>query len=111
MPNSCEKKKIIKKENLENYQQKMFWSMQNKLDKLYTKVSDANISKFAEIVASPRKIFLRSFLAGIARGIGSAIGFSILGAVLIYLFRYIVMLNLPVIGAFVKDIWEIIQKQ
>ena len=66
------------------------------------------MGKFAEIITSPRKLFWRSFLAGIAKGIGSAIGFSILGAIFIYLLRAIVMLNLPVIGAFVKDIWEIV---
>ena len=68
-------------------------------------------SKYSEIIISPKKLFWRSFLSGIARGIGSAIGFSLLGAILIYLLRYIVMLNLPVIGAFLKDIWKIIQEK
>jgi len=81
------------------------------MDELYLKLSDKNFSRFVELIASPKKIFWRSFLAGIARGIGTAIGFSILGAILIYVLRYIVMLNLPVIGAFVKDIWEIVQNQ
>lgn len=85
--------------------------LEKKIDELYIKLSEKNFNNFIEIVASPRRIFLRSFLAGIARGIGSAIGFSILGAFLIYLLRYIVMLNLPVIGAFVKDIWDIVQNQ
>lgn len=83
--------------------------IEEKVDNIYLKVSDASISRFAEIIASPRKIFWRSFLAGIARGIGSAIGFSLLGALLIYLLRYIVMLNLPVIGAFIRDLWEIVE--
>lgn len=82
-----------------------------KIDNLYYKLSDKNFNKFVELVASPRRIFWRSFLAGIARGIGTAIGFSLLGAVLIYFLRYIVMLNLPVIGAFVRDIWEIAQNK
>ncbi|MBQ9315167.1 MAG: hypothetical protein IJ220_09315 [Clostridia bacterium] len=82
-----------------------------KIGEIYQKLSEKSFSKFVEVIASPRQIFWRSFLAGIARGIGTAIGFSILGALLIYLFRYIVMLNLPVIGAFIKDIWEIVQNQ
>lgn len=82
-----------------------------KMNDLYDKLNDKNFSKFVEVIASPRRIFWRSFLSGIARGIGTAIGFSILGALLIYLLRYIVMLNLPVIGAFIKDIWDIVQSQ
>ena len=85
--------------------------LSQKIDLLYMKLSDQNFSRFVELIVSPKKIFWRSFLSGIARGIGTAIGFSILGAVLIYFFRYIVMLNLPVIGAFVKDIWDIVQSQ
>ena len=66
---------------------------------------------YIELAAPPRKRFWRSFIEGIARGIGTAIGFSILGALLIYFLRYIVMLNLPVIGAFIRDIWEIAQNK
>ena len=83
--------------------------LSKKIDELYFKLSEKNFNKFVEIIASPRRLFWRSFFAGIARGIGTAIGFSILGAILIYFLRYIVMLNLPVIGAFVRDIWEIVQ--
>lgn len=81
--------------------------LENKIDELYIKLNEKNFNKFMEISISPKKIFWRSFLSGIARGIGGAIGFSLLGALVIYLLRYIVMLNLPVIGAFVRDILEI----
>ena len=85
--------------------------MYKKIDEIYTKLNNKNFNKYIEIISSPRKIFWRNFIAGIARGIGSAIGFSILGAIFIYFFRYIVMLNLPVIGAFIRDVWEIVQNK
>ncbi len=101
--------KFVKKQRIKN---DLFLERINqKVDELYIKINDKNFSQFVEIIASPRRIFWRNFLGGIARGIGTAIGFSILGALLIYLLRYIVMLNLPVIGAFVKDIWEIVQNE
>lgn len=81
--------------------------LEDKIDDLYMKLNERNFSKFVEIIASSRRLFWRSFLVGIARGIGSAIGFSLLGALVIYLLRYIVMLNLPVIGAFIRDILDI----
>ena len=83
-----------------------FRKLEKKIDELLIKLNESNLNKFMEIVISPKKLFLRYFIAGIARGIGAAIGFSLLGAIVIYLLRYIVMLNLPVIGAFLKDIFE-----
>ncbi len=81
-------------------------NLENKIDELLEKLNETNLNKFMEIIISPKKLFWRNFLIGIARGIGSAIGFSILGALVLYLLRYIVMLNLPVIGAFLRDILE-----
>ena len=80
--------------------------LENKIDDLLFKLNERSLNKFIEIIVSPKKLFWRNFLAGIARGIGSAIGFSILGAIVLYLLRYIVMLNLPIIGAFLKDLFE-----
>ena len=100
---SDDKEKSIKKKV-------SFKNIQNKVDSLYEKLNNDNLNKFAEIITSPRRIFWRSFLSGVARGIGTAIGFSLLGAIIIYLLRYIVMLNIPVIGVFIKDILDIVQK-
>lgn len=83
--------------------------LEEKLDEVLEKFNQKSLNDFIEIIVSPKRLFLRSFVSGIAKGIGVAIGFSILGAILIYLLRYVVMLNLPVIGAFLKDIWEIMQ--
>lgn len=85
-------------------------NLERKLDEVLEILNEKNINKLMEIIVSPRKLFWRNFIAGIAKGIGVAIGFSILGAMLIYLLRYIVMLNLPVIGAFLKEIWDIMQE-
>lgn len=83
--------------------------LEEKLDEVLEKFNQKSLNDFIEIIVSPKRLFLRSFVSGIAKGTGVAIGFSILGAILIYLLRYVVMLNLPVIGAFLKDIWEIMQ--
>lgn len=83
--------------------------LEEKLDEVLEKFNQKSLNDFIEIIVSPKRLFLRSFVSGIAKGIGITIGFSLLGAILIYLLRYIVMLNLPVIGAFLKDIWDIVQ--
>jgi hypothetical protein len=57
----------------------------------------------------PRKMFLANFIGGLARGVGIAIGFTLLGAIIIYLLQAAVKLNLPVIGKFIGEIMRIAQ--
>lgn len=60
-------------------------------------------------VYSRRKMLWRSMLSGMARGLGSAIGFTILGALLISLLTFLAKQNLPVIGAFIARIVQLVQ--
>ena len=49
------------------------------------------------------------FLSGVVRGIGFSVGFSILGALLIYILRNMALANLPVIGRFLADLVRIVE--
>ncbi len=57
----------------------------------------------------PRKMLWANFVAGLARGFGIAVGFTILGAVAIYFLNIIVKINLPYIGQFISEIVKIVQ--
>jgi hypothetical protein len=50
-----------------------------------------------------------NFIAGLARGFGMAIGFTLLGAMVLYLLRQAVFLNIPIIGNFIAEIVKIVQ--
>ena len=56
-----------------------------------------------------KKRFIFEFLSGIARGIGFSIGFSILGALMLYALRNVALTNLPVIGKFFAEIVRIVE--
>ena len=81
-----------------------------KLDKLAKKLEAKNIAEYVELVNNTKSLIWKNFIMGISKGIGIAIGVTILGAIAIYLLRKIVMLNLPVIGAFIIGICENIIK-
>ena len=53
-------------------------------------------------------MFFANFMAGLARGFGASIGFTILAAVVIYILQGVVKLNLPIIGEFISDIVNIV---
>ncbi len=51
-----------------------------------------------------------NFLSGVARGFGMAVGFTILGAIMIALLQRITVENMPIIGRYVADIVRIVQE-
>lgn len=81
-----------------------------RIAKLTQAMEAVNLAEYVEMVRSPWRMAWINFLAGLARGVGMAIGFTILAAFVLYLLRQIAILNLPLIGNFIADIVEIVQE-
>ncbi|MCL6581218.1 MAG: DUF5665 domain-containing protein [Firmicutes bacterium] len=76
----------------------------------YTRhIENLNIAEYVALVRNPKRMFLLNFISGIGRGFGIAVGFTLLGALALGLLRYLVALNLPVIGGFIADLVRIVQ--
>ncbi len=59
-----------------------------------------------------RKRFIRTqFLAGLLRGAGMAVGFTLLGAVIVLILQRLAQQNLPIIGNFLVEIVEFVQRR
>jgi len=69
------------------------------------------ITDYVEYMGNPRRVIYLNLIAGLARGFGMAIGFTILTAVAVLLLRRIVLLNLPLIGGFIAEMVKIVQGQ
>ena len=66
--------------------------------------------RFAEYVLytnNPRRILYTNFIAGLARGFGMAIGFTILAAGFVMFLRRLVVLNLPLIHDFLNNLLDL----
>lgn len=70
----------------------------------------SNIEEWSYIFGNKKEILKRNLIAGIFRGVGIGIGVTIITAVLIILLQRIVALNIPVIGEYIADIVEIVQR-
>lgn len=81
-----------------------------KIDELNTNLLKSNILEITTLMGNRKELLLRNFLAGISRGIGIGIGVSIITAILILLLRKLVTLNIPVIGKYLADIVDVVQK-
>ena len=89
----------------------MFLKKKNsKIDRLSEILEKSNLEEFSYIMGNKKQIIYRNFLAGIFRGIGIGIGITVITAILIVLLNHLVTLNIPVIGEYISDIVEIVEK-
>lgn len=93
----------------ERANQKLFEKLVSKIESLLTVMERNSVAELIELYRTPRRMLLLSFTSGVARGFGIAVGFTIIGAVFLYLLGRIAMLNLPFIGEFVAEITRIVQ--
>ena len=80
-----------------------------KIDKINNILEKSNIIELSYVVGSKKEILKRNLIAGIARGVGIGIGVTVVTAIIIYLLRRLIMLNIPVIGDYIADIVKIVE--
>ena len=88
----------------------MFKELNKKLDRLNYVFTKNNVLDLVELLGNRKQLFIRNLWSGIAKGIGIGIGVTVITAVLIILLQKIVTLNIPVIGEYIADIVEIVEK-
>ena len=67
------------------------------------------LAEYVRYVDDRKRLFWSSFCSGIARGVGMAIGFTILGAILILILQDLARHNLPLIGELLDEIMNVVQ--
>ncbi len=82
--------------------------LEAKVDELATAMEKMKLAEYVEYLHNTRRMLLINFMAGLARGLGMAVGFTILGALVVYMLRKIVLLNLPLIGDFIADLVRLV---
>lgn len=70
-----------------------------------------HLADYIAYVDDRRRMLRSQFLSGLARGVGMAIGFTVLGAVLVVFLRRLAEQNLPLIGDFLAQIVTIVQRR
>lgn len=88
----------------------MLKELKNKLDKISENLEKSNIMEITYILGNKKEILKRNLIAGIARGVGIGIGVTLITAMLIYILQKIILLNIPVIGDYITDIVQIVEK-
>lgn len=69
------------------------------------------LAEYVKLLDNPWRLLYVNFIAGLARGLGVAVGFSVLGALLLIVLKRLVLLNLPWIGGIIAKIVQMVQLQ
>jgi len=86
-------------------------SIEQRLIKVTNDLERTQIADYVNLMNKPLKLVWRSFLSGVARGVGTAVGWVFLATFILYLLQLLGALNLPIIGDYIADIVRIVQNQ
>lgn len=88
-----------------------FKEMNERLRKIADNMEKMQIADYVQLLNRPRKLIAINLVAGIARGVGIAIGVSVFAGTFLYLLQQLGALNLPIIGDYIAQIVKIVQLQ
>ncbi len=78
------------------------------LDELCRQLEQFNLAGYLNLLNRPGRYLALNFLGGLSRGFGIALGFTLLGVLVLWALQRLVMLNLPLIGDFIADLVRIV---
>ncbi len=89
---------------------KRFNILNQSVEELTKILQEGNLIELSYILGNRKEIIKRNLIAGIFRGVGIGIGVTIITALLVMLLQKIVTLNIPIIGEYIADVVEIVEK-
>ena len=100
-----EKKRKLKANNIFLLKQ-----LNKKIDDINEQMMKNHLLDLSELLGNRKQLLLRNLGSGIAKGIGIGIGVTVITAILVILLQKIVTLNIPVIGEYIADIVDIVER-
>ena len=82
-----------------------------RIDSWIAAMERLRLSDYVRYVDDRKRMFWTNFWGGVARGVGMAVGFTILGALLVLILQDLARRNLPLIGDALAEIVRVVQGQ
>lgn len=79
------------------------------IENVSLQLEKSKFGAYIDLMQNPVRMIALNFVSGIARGLGIAVGFTILGALMVYLLQRLVVLNLPIIGGIISELVKLVQ--
>lgn len=85
--------------------------LNTQLEKLVRHLESLRIADYMELLQRPSRLIFVNLVAGIARGLGIAIGATLVFAIMIEVLRRLILLHIPGIGEFIAEIIKIVESR
>jgi len=85
--------------------------IKTQLEKLVHHLEAMRIADYMEMLEHPKRLIFTNFVAGLARGLGIAIGATLIFALVLEFLRQLILLHIPGIGGFIADIVRIVESK
>lgn len=89
---------------------KKYEILNRSIENLNKILEEGNFVELSYLLGNKKEMIFRNLFAGIFRGIGIGIGVTVITALLVMLLQKIVTLNIPIIGEYIADIVDIVEK-
>jgi hypothetical protein len=86
-----------------------FWEL--RMTQLVRYLEGMRIAEYVDLLQKPHKLIVLNFIAGLFRGLGIAIGATLLVAIMLNFLQQLLILNIPGIGSFVAEIIRIVEQK
>lgn len=92
--------------------------LERELDRLEKKVRDLSyvmerihMDEYIRYLNNTKRIVFVNIISGLSRGVGTAIGFTVITAIILIAVRNLAMQNLPLIGDFIAELVKIVESK
>jgi len=79
------------------------------MERLTRHLEALRIADYIELLEKPWKLITTNFIAGIARGLGFALGTTIIFALVVEGLRRMITINIPIINEYLVEIFKLIE--
>ena len=94
---------------VDDEERRLLQRLETRVENLTQAMQKASLAEYVELVRNPRWMIYTNLIAGLARGLGTAVGFFLLGALVVYILQSSFVSHLPVIGRLIADLVRIVQ--
>lgn len=83
--------------------------IEQKLKDISIQMEKLKLVDYVELLENPLRMLWLNFIGGLARGFGMAIGFTLLGALFLYILQKIIIWKLPMLSDFIADLIKLVK--
>lgn len=86
-------------------------TLKRRVEDLAVGIERMKLAEYIDLLNDPKRLLYVNFLAGLARGIGTAIGFTLLGAIVAYYIKGLLLSYLPSISDMIAKVVILVRSQ